>query len=183
MYNFTILIFCCIIILTCICVLLFVTNTNMVEILTDGELFKMLMSNFFVNKINCETETTYCFSDAECNTKCTTSNKCMHGICKIETGYIDYGDACDPKMGMLAYLVGNPSFGIYNWICKSVDSGIAISNVENRMCFNGSMGYDYTRHYPSITSCVCDDKITIPATREKRKHVECNSIYADLIEY
>lgn len=183
-YSFTVLIFCCCIILTFMCYLIYILLNSDVKIFKDHEPFKMAMANFFSShKKQCQTEQVYCFGDSDCNAKCSTSNICLNGICKLDPGYVNPSDLCDTKMGMVGYLVGNPEIGGYDWICKSVDPAIAISNTENRMCFNGTIEFDYAKHFPEIESCECDDKIIIPATLEKRKHVECNSIYKDLIVY
>ncbi|UOT91843.1 PIF-3 [Aratus pisonii nudivirus] len=136
-----------------------------------------------VGRKDCELTKTYCFTDNDCVQQCTASSfTCAHGICMNNVNTINATNDCDPSKGVIGYLVGNTALGTYEYICKSVDPAIAVSVTENRMCF-GDKTYqiNYLQSYPSIYTCECDDKVIIPATSQKREHVECNKIFVDLV--
>ena len=138
---------------------------------------------FSVGKINCDLEKTYCFTDDDCFKKCvSTTSSCIHGICSTNINTSNIINDCDPTKGILGYLVGNTALGTYSYVCKSIDPAIAISVNENRMCY-GDKTYqiDYLKSYPSIYSCTCSNQVVIGATSEKRRHVECDSRYIDLV--
>ena len=84
--------------------------------------------------------------------------------------------------GMIGYLVGDVAYGKYYFICKSVDPGIALATYDNLMC-KGQKDrmIDYTTKFPTINECLCINQSIIPATRNKRKHVECDNIYYELV--
>ena len=136
-------------------------------------------------KKNCTNNVVYCFDKLNCNNSCSGGDyQCINGVCKTDTVLIsDVENNCNANMGILGFLVGNTAFGVYDFKCKSVDDGIAIDNEVNVMCRGGDIDIDYLKAYPSINDCNCDHPIIIPATSVKRRHVECNSKYFDLVEY
>lgn len=158
---------------------------------TDGE-----NPERFTNKIqlekperaDCDNQQTFCFTDAECVQRCYVKAEysCMHGICKnsriIES---NAKNKCDAKQGFIAYLVGNVAFGEYEFICRSVDPGIAVNVDEaNNMCLNGDICIDYLKQFPAISNCTCgkiDDICIVPAMDNVRRYVVCDDRYGDLI--
>lgn len=131
------------------------------------------------NKANCNTTNVSCFDHTDCLSKCVNVANCKFGSC-VSTDLIPPETECDVSMGMMAFLVGDPKFGKYSFVCKSVDPGIAISSTENLMCrcsSSGSMTINYLDRFPQITSCMCGDEknaCIVPATRVKREHKECS---------
>ncbi len=173
---------CSIIILFFIILLLFMYNKQAI-ILKDTKFFIKLQSLFSRGKVNCDTTKSYCFEDSDCNNACMGSNyACLHGMCKKNLNIIDATNNCDTKMGVIGYYIGNAALGIYEFICKSVDPGIAINTTENRMCYgDSSYQINYLDKYPSINTCDCVGKIIVPATSVKREHAECAPQYIGLV--
>lgn len=136
------------------------------------------------SKATCNTTTTYCFEDADCQQQCSESGvACLHGICKSNINRIDANNECDPQMGVLGYLVGNTALGTYQYICKSIDPGIAISPTENRMCYGDNTYHvNYLDGFPSMTDCRCEGAIVVPATRTTRAHIECNKAFTGMFQ-
>jgi len=183
--NYNFLFFCCIAVLIFTSIIIFLIYKNEVIDALKNTPFKYKIANLFVDRhLNCEETLTYCFDNGDCNTKCANKNySCLTGVCRPSLDEIVESDKCIASQGMLAYLVGNPAFGIYDFVCKSVDPGIAISNTVNKMCYPENFQFDYLERFPQIDSCECPDKVYVPATAEKRAHVECSPIFKDLIEY
>lgn len=135
----------------------------------------------------CSNETTYCFADRDCATRCDAANKyrCVHGVCR-NARVIDENpkNECDVRKGFVAYLIGDTAFANYRYLCKSIDPGVAVSpESENRMCKSSPvpLAIDYLKRYPSAYECECQHKAVVPATSVKREHVECTERYYDLI--
>lgn len=141
------------------------------------------------NRIDCVQQKTFCFTDSDCALQCTynTNHTCAHGICSNHVFQTtETTNECAPEHGMIAYLQGDTAFGRYEFICKSEDPGIAISKDLNRMCLNGTIKFDYRIRFPAISDCKCsdgDEMIVVPATRNKRRHVECSKKIAGFVEY
>lgn len=139
-------------------------------------------------KNRCTTTKTYCFSSADCRNMCAEDDSftCSHGTCENDIRVLQEtnseAEPCDPKMGMVTFLVGDTAFGRYTRICKSVDPGIAVSSGKNLMCLNGEISINYTRQFPNLSTCKnCTNPIEIPATSTKRRHVECNNPLYDMV--
>ena len=137
------------------------------------------------NKKYCSNEISYCFEDSDCSIMCDTKNPyvCLNGICKNDKIITTAPEnECDQKKGMIGYLVGNISYGKYDFICKSIDPGIALAVNNNLMCKGQqTLAIDYTTKFPTINQCSCINQSIVPATRNKRKHVECDNIYYELV--
>lgn len=142
---------------------------------------------FSSGKKDCIESKIYCFQDSDCLVKCTARDEfsCIHGTCKKSSVLTsNSNNKCDPKMGVLGYLIGNTAFGTYSYICKSIDPGIAISTTENLMCKGDStFNFNYLTEYPTKYNCMCKNQVLIPATSQKREHVECNAAFIDLVQY
>ncbi|UVX94944.1 PIF-3 [Callinectes sapidus nudivirus] len=180
--TFYVYIICCgVAILIFVIIIMMMLNKKAIDLKSNN--FKINTGELSGSgKKNCSTVKTYCFTDDDCHQQCVSSSMhCVHGICRNNLNAISAKNECDPSKGVIGYLVGNTTLGTYEYICKSVDPAIAISVNENRMCYgDSSYKIDYLSVYPSKYSCTCNNQITIPATSQKREHVECNSVYADL---
>lgn len=139
-------------------------------------------------KSHCTTTKTFCFQDTDCAKLCLEEDTftCAKGVCELDMKRVREdslaSENCDTSMGMATFLVGDTAFGRYQRLCKSIDPGIAISSKTNLMCKGGDTIINYINKFPSIDNCTnCDKKITIPATVNKRRHVECNSPFYDMV--
>uniref|UniRef100_A0AAU8GFC4 PIF-3 n=1 Tax=Faxonius propinquus nudivirus TaxID=3139431 RepID=A0AAU8GFC4_9VIRU len=170
----------------CLCIFI-IWNIQQKQINTKmfNEKYLMNTNLYNYNKKSCIQETVYCFTNNDCTQKCDNLNtyNCVNGICKSSSIIIvDDKNQCDNRKGVLAYLVGNTAFGTYEFICKSIDPGIAININENKMCAGDPLySYDYTLQFPQITDCMCEHQSLIPATSQVRKYVECDDYFYDLV--
>lgn len=181
--TFFVYIVICLVVVIFFIILLCVLFNKKVNVVKNDKISIDTGYMFGSGKKECELEKVYCFTDDDCFQKCVaTTFGCIHGICLNNINTSNIINDCDPTKGIVGYLVGNTALGTYNYICKSIDPAIAISVNENRMCY-GDKSYqiDYLKSYPSIYTCNCSNKIIIGATSEKRRHVECNSTYIDLV--
>lgn len=140
---------------------------------------------------DCNSEVVYCFNDADCRHGCQTRDHyaCLNGICRNDRMLLDnstHDEQCLAHMGMMSYLVGNTAFGRYEYVCKSIDPGIAVSSTKNLMCNNQTQAplpdINYMVELPTETMCHCNDNETavVAATPNKRQHTECSPL-ADLL--
>ena len=138
------------------------------------------------NKKYCNTEITYCFKDSECAVMCDRKTRyvCLNGVCRNDKilNASTPENKCDIRKGLIGYLVGDVAYGKYNFICKSVDPGIALTTDNNLMCKGQKdIIIDYTMKFPTINNCLCTNQSIVPATKMKRKHIECDNIYYELV--
>ena len=138
---------------------------------------------------NCDAELVYCFTDQDCQLGCQPRDlySCMTGVCRSNRLQATDGtqDPCLTKMGMMSFIAANTTFGRYEYLCKSVDPGVAVSSHENRMCYgqtDPAPDINYLNNAPLMSQCVCPENATalVPATEIKRAHVECNKL-ADIL--
>ncbi|UHB41826.1 PIF-3 [Macrobrachium rosenbergii nudivirus] len=177
------IILCCVTIICFLIILIVLYNKKTGKNPTVERLQIKLQNLIGSGRKDCATERRYCFGNEDCMYKCIDSNfSCINGICKKDINKIPGSNVCDPSKGVLGFLLGNTALGTYEFICKSIDPGIAITVDNNRMC-HGDKDYviDYISNYPIIKACKCDNQITIPATSVKREHVECNSEFVDFV--
>lgn len=155
-----------------------------------------------IRRNNCDLETVYSMTDEHCNQVCATYNQynntdgniyvSRRGVClntkiveKLMTP-IDRDDGdndehdCDPKNGVLAYIVGDTQFGKLSHLCLSIDVGVqpddGTSTKGNTLCQNGTIDIDYNRAFPQLTDCTCsaDDFLAlIPNTSTIRARGVC----------
>lgn len=152
----------------------------------EEEKLRLLADMAAKNKRYCTTEVTYCFTDQDCSSRCDISNKyaCINGICKNQR-IVEQNpkNDCDPTKGFVAYLVGNPAFGQYDYICKSIDPGIAINLEKNLMCYGEKIDFNYIYKFPSTQDCSdCPYPAVVPATSVKREHLECSEQFWYLVQ-
>lgn len=168
----------------------FVLQINKFMPQTESSNTKQLTTKLYENtRIDCLNQKTFCFTDADCAIQCTynVNYSCLHGICKNDVfRSSDPSDECSPQRGILAYMQGDSAFGKYKFICKSEDPGIAISTDTNLMCSGGKIDIDYLKKFPAITDCKCEDDesmVVVPATLNKRRHVQCDKKLVGFVTY
>ena len=68
-------------------------------------------------------------------------------------------NSCDPKKGVLAYLLGDPQFGRTKLLCLSIDPGVQPDNLKdpNTICEGGTIDINYIQSFPQLYSCKCPD--------------------------
>lgn len=117
---------------------------------------------------DCQSETVYSMTDNHCRTQCKPPGiyNNVDGICVNVTELSEgapYRDKCDPKKGVIPYVVGDGQFGTLDVRCMSIDPGIQPDNVylPNRICSGNvaSVEIDYiSQHgFPQWTDCVCKE--------------------------
>lgn len=131
---------------------------------------------------DCDQDVVYCFEDAHCTKICAAKfgSRCSNGVC-INAAIINSqapNNECDARRGVLTYFVGNPMLGRYDYLCKSVDPGIASNDISepNRMCLGGQIAIDYLQQFPAENQCQClpgYSKVSIPNTSSIRNYVVC----------
>lgn len=134
-------------------------------------------------KRNCNSETIYAMDDAQCSNICKSpgvfrvnNGRCVNALALDSENPAN--NDCNPKQGVLAYLVGDPQLGRTQLICLSVDLGIQpdSSNLPNILCKNGDIDINYLETMPQLSQCKCsDDKILaiIPNNKTIRTHGQC----------
>ena len=149
------------------------------------DFLKIKLANMIgLGRANCDVEKRFCFGVEDCVHNCQNSSSvgCINGICKTDLNIIPAVNECDPAKGLIGFLDGNTALGTYEFICRSIDPGIAISVDVNKMCFGDpDFVVDYISAYPSIENCKCASQIVIPSTAQIREYVECNSDFIDLV--
>ncbi|UBZ25577.1 PIF-3 [Crangon crangon nudivirus] len=188
--NNTWMILLCAIVILVLCYIIFLILTGTKIHVDLADMFKLETRLFGTTKKDCHTKTTYCFETKDCVSGCSGEGNdftCMNGICR-ENDEVWSGveNICDPKTGFLGLLTGNTAFGTYKYICKSIDMGIATKVDEPNLMCKGQeppLPIDYVVEYPTLNQCACSKNASchVPATSNKREHIECNSVYYDLI--
>jgi hypothetical protein len=170
-------------------VFIFYRNTN---IITD-ERPQLRVDAGVSNKprVDCNQSVVYCFQDNHCAKLCfnKTGSVCRNGIC-INTNVLNSQqplNECNVERGVVTFLVGNTSLGRFDYLCRSIDPGIAPDDITqpNNMCKNGSILIDYTQQFPDIRNCTCPTGtkgVILPATSQVRPYVQCiEEFWADRI--
>lgn len=135
-------------------------------------------------KQNCDIETIYSVEDAQCEMICsqpgifTSKNGACVNILAFSQDSVD--NTCDPKKGVLAYLLGDPQFGRSKLLCLSVDLGVQPDNLAepNTICDGGEVDINYIDSFPQLSECKCPDGEVlglIPNTSTIRQRGTCIS--------
>jgi hypothetical protein len=134
------------------------------------------------DKIDCDQNITYCFEDAHCARLCSgqAGSICRNGIC-VNANVINTTvpiNECNAERGVFTFFAGNVALGRYDFLCRSVDLGIAPDNPQgqNNMCKDGTIAIDYTRSFPSILDCQCPpgkSLVVLPETSQVRRYAQC----------
>ncbi|ATY70238.1 pif3 [Tomelloso virus] len=133
---------------------------------------------------NCNIETVYSVEDSQCDAVCAqpgifvSKNGACVNILAFSQESVD--NTCDPKKGVLAYLLGDPQFGKTKLLCLSIDLGVQPDDISepNTICEGGTIDIDYVKSFPQLYSCTCpNDEIltTIPNTSTIRQRGVCVS--------
>lgn len=133
-------------------------------------------------KQNCDIETIYSVEDSQCNRICSqpgifiSKNGSCVNILAFSQEAVE--NECDPKKGVLAYLLGDPQFGKTKMLCLSIDQGVQPDNIlqQNTLCDGGTININYVDSFPQLYACNCPkDEIltTIPNTRIIRQRGVC----------
>lgn len=132
---------------------------------------------------NCDLETVYSMTDDDCNEYCRPPGKyvsrvgrCINAL-NFTTSTPEV-DRCDPKLGVVSYIIGDPQFGETKVTCLSVDPGIQPDNVDkpNKLCVGGELSTNYLDTFPQLENCVCPDDHFLGVIRETsaiRTHGVC----------
>jgi hypothetical protein len=141
-------------------------------------------------KRNCDSETVYAMSDEHCDLSCVGPNIYIekNGACinvKLFRSE-EVTERCDPRQGLLAFLLGDPQFGKTKWFCMSADLGIRPHDPDlpNAICQGKGarmdVGIDYLKYgFPRTDSCSCDgderERYIVEATSAVRSSAICAS--------
>lgn len=160
---------------------LFVVNNNKLMDSSNDKFIDLLTSTVPVRSVRRDCESVS-MTDAQCATICrgpetyfTRNGACVNSNLKLnDDGSVvkrQNRNTCDPKRGVLAYLVGNSQFGSTEFECLSVDPSVQPDNVQspNTILVNGTVPIDYLKKIPQFQDGVCNDPvndimITIPST-------------------
>lgn len=134
-------------------------------------------------KHNCDTETIYSVNNEQCNAVCREPGVFVsrNGACvNILSFNQTVGEnECDPKKGVVAYLIGDTQLGNTKLLCLSIDPGVQPDDTTkpNTMCQNGNIDIDYIEAFPTISHCTCtnpdDILVTILDTSAIRTRAAC----------
>lgn len=146
---------------------------------------------------SCDVETVYSMTDEHCQQVCssynvddaTTGNTYVsrHGVClntktvQLQNDAEAKANECNPKNGVLAYVIGDTQFGTLKHYCLSIDIGVqpddGRSTTGNTLCQNGTIDIDYTKSFPQLSNCKCNDDTEflalIPGTSTTRARGVC----------
>nr|WOJ45367.1 pif3 [Apis mellifera nudivirus] len=150
-----------------------------------------------LGKRDCNVETLYAMDDEQCANICRSPGifQVRHGACVNVLAFESKSslamNKCDPKRGVLAYLIGNSQFGSTSLLCLSIDLGIQPDNADeaaNRICSGGGkIDINYLLGFPQISNCKCPSgKIltVIESTSTIRPYGQCASrLLKPIFEY
>lgn len=133
---------------------------------------------------NCDIETIYSVDDEQCNALCINNGsfRSYNGKCVNVLAFNQEAvhDDCNPKNGVLAYMLGNPEFGTTKLFCLSIDEGVQPDdpNKQNTLCSGkgASIDINYVEHFPQLINCKCPDTeflALIPNTNTIRSRGVC----------
>lgn len=144
-------------------------------------------------KYDCDVETIYSMDDSVCSALCRPPNiyfakngQCVNGITFNHTETINN---CNPKYGLVAYIIGDPQLGTTKSFCLSIDVGIQsdYSFQDNKICINGNIDINYLKKFPDHKNCFClninNRKYIIPSTNVIREHAICASENFQALEF
>lgn len=135
-------------------------------------------------KRDCDVEIIYSMEDEQCDFVCKAPGlyRSHNGVCVNILAFDSENveNKCDPRRGVLAYLLGDPQFGRTQMRCLSVDPGIQPDDPEGKNIICGSdasIDINYLDSFPQLNNCKCVDEnerlALISNTSEVRKHADC----------
>lgn len=110
---------------------------------------------------DCDMELVFSVTDSQCNDVCKqpAAFASRNGACVNVLAFSKHGEAieCDPRRGVLAFLLGDPQFGGTALRCFSVDPGIQPDGPagKNIICNHGAIDIDYVVSFPQAAACRC----------------------------
>lgn len=183
-----IIIIICFVILFCIVILCIQKKNKDIDL--KKQLYFNLNNDYLHDRKNCDLENTYCFDNNDCALQCDNGigeYSCVKGLCVSNLDELNENKPnvteCDTHKGIMALLLGKVGWN-WEWTCKSLDPAIALEDGNNKMCKNGDIKIDYFEKLPEISDCKnCEGMVIVPATQNKRRHVECNKDIVDFVKY
>lgn len=114
---------------------------------------------------NCDVETIYSVDDEQCSAICQETGvfRSYNGKCVNILAFNQEAvhNNCNPKHGVLAYLLGNPELGSTKLFCLSIDEGVQPDdpNKPNTLCTGdgASIDINYVERFPQLSNCKCPD--------------------------
>lgn len=133
-------------------------------------------------RVDCSLGVVYCFENNNCSSVCTIASSavCRNGIC-LNSNVINTTapiNECDAERGVVTFFAGNVALGRYDYLCRSIDLGIAPDDVSlpNNMCKDGDIDINYLVQFPDIRQCQCPpgtSLVGLPATSQVRQYGQC----------
>lgn len=135
------------------------------------------------HKRDCNVESVFSMDDEYCSIVCQSRELFIsrNGVCVNVKNFDNENDItgkCDPRKGVVAYIIGNSEFGTIEHLCLSIDQGIQPDDPEkdNIICKGGDIDIDYLVSFPTVDQCKCPagtTRIIIESTVNVRKHASC----------
>jgi len=136
-------------------------------------------------KHDCSVELVYSIDDYQCETLCrgpikfySKKGACVNSLLRnIKESTAT--NNCNPKLGVLSYMIGDTQFGTTRLQCMSVDPGVQPDDVNkpNKILLGGSVNINYLEKFPTYADGVCNEPehviISIPNTRTIRSTGVC----------
>lgn len=136
-------------------------------------------------KHDCSVELVYSIDDYQCATLCrgpikyySKNGTCVNSLVS-HIKELTSTNNCNPKLGVLAYMIGDTQFGTIRLQCLSVDPGVQPDDVykPNKILLFGSVNINYLEKFPTYMDGVCDEPkhviVSIPNTRTIRSTGVC----------
>lgn len=138
-------------------------------------------------KHDCGVELIYSVDDYQCSTLCqdpikfhSKNGACVNSVARnVKESKTTTNNNCDPKSGVLAYIVGDSQFGTVRIQCLSVDPGVQPDDVyePNKILLGGAVTINYLEKFPTYTDGVCNEQgqviVSIPNTHTIRSTGVC----------
>jgi len=121
-----------------------------------------LQNMTYKTTVNCSLFPTNCFSNKECQVRC--SNHTDAFICSDKNICVPIRDSlsvttgkCNPKHGILALLLADTQMHAADWMCLSLygDFFKDDDTVSSGVCENGVLNVDINLKTPSMIDCTC----------------------------
>lgn len=160
-------------------------NMIKISINADKELVQFQGTQSSVLKRNCDSELIYSMADSQCKQICQEPGvfRTHNGVCVNVLSFDQAAveDKCDPKKGVLAYLLGDPQFGTTKLRCLSIDPGLQPNDINkpNIVCVNGTIDINYVEGFPQLNNCECPPATflgTVQNTSTIRQHGTCKKM-------
>nr|AHW98299.1 PIF-3 [Nilaparvata lugens endogenous nudivirus] len=182
---------CIVFILALVCIVLYILFKNDLKNI-NYDFTKSRSVNFpgrFSENLkrDCNIERVLSMLDSQCDDICLGPDtfRSSNGVC-VNTVVFEKSvplDECNPKLGVVAYLIGDTQLGRTRLQCLSIDPGIQPNNpkAKNIICGenddDGFTNINYLESFPQIDTCRCEytnqTPIVIANTESIRKRAVC----------